>query len=207
MPGYSYHNYNVLNFAFWFYPNNGGAYGTAAGAWEDIASYITDPQLINDLTGLTTATSKQLRSAIKEIYIAHDIQIFISAFGATNHPQSTGSDATLVGEALGNYAKTYMFDGADIDWEEGQSYFESPNNGQGEEWLSELTRSLSENLNADQKITHAPQGIFINMLFVSNGITHKFIAQSKQLRVSRSQKHKNAYCLQFCSLDLRCSFL
>eukprot|EP01084_Bolivina_argentea_P135787 239218_1 len=108
VPGYSNHPYNVLNFAFWISSSNAGATATATDCWQNLATYITDTTLRETLTGKTNPTSTELRQAIKNIYIANNIQIFVSAFGANDHPESAGRNPTTVGTNLANYAIQYL---------------------------------------------------------------------------------------------------
>eukprot|EP01084_Bolivina_argentea_P135789 239222_1 len=146
VPGYSNHPYNVLNFAFWISSSNAGvcAIATATDCWENIATYITDTTLRETLTGKTNPSSVELRQAIKDIYIANGIKILVATFGATDHPQTAGRNAVTVGTNLGNYAIQYLYDGVDIDWEEGYLFNSA---GDGEIWLQTLTNTLYNVLN------------------------------------------------------------
>eukprot|EP01083_Nonionella_stella_P057985 151991_1 len=157
VPGYGgSHGYNVLNFAgcaCYDYEYN-ACDGWAALAWQEIETQITKPTLRTTLTGKANPTADELRAAIKALYSAHNVLIFISVFGSRDdrdHPVLEGRDASTIAFQIASYAKTYLYDGVDVDWEEGFTY---PNS---EIWLNTLTTELRANLNPNQLLTHAPQ--------------------------------------------------
>eukprot|EP01083_Nonionella_stella_P164491 544523_1 len=159
VPGYGgSHGYNVLNFGFWVSTstNGGAAINGAAYDWQTIETRITSTTLRTTLTGKPNPTAHELRAAIKALYSAHDILIFISAFGGNDHPMGNGHDASDIAIQIATYAKTYLYDGVDVDWEEAFSGKFNAGAG-GEIWLSTLTTELRANLNSNQWLTHAPQ--------------------------------------------------
>merc|ERR1712190_498019 len=130
---------------------NGAAYD-----WQNILNRITSTTLRQTLTGKASPSADELRAAIKTLYASEGIKIFISAFGAADHPMGNGADAVTTGNALAAYADTFQYDGVDVDWEE--AFFGKFAAGAGgEQWLCTLTNTLRNALPSEKEISHAPQ--------------------------------------------------
>ena len=106
-----------------------------------------------DNAGIWAAASQSKQKAVKQKYVDAGIKLMVSAFGATDTPQSSGLSATEVATRLANFVKQNNLDGVDVDYEEINLF------GQGASlpWLIAMQRHLREQLLSPQyTISHAP---------------------------------------------------
>lgn len=106
VPGYAPpHKFNYICLAFWTC-----SYGPldAALVWNNSNTYFGST--------LFGATNSDIRANLKKIYNDNGIKIMVSAFGATETPTSSGSNATRCAQKLADFVTSNNLDGADIDW-------------------------------------------------------------------------------------------
>ncbi|PWN29301.1 glycoside hydrolase [Jaminaea rosea] len=103
----------------------------------------------------TQATDEQ-RKKIKKAYNDAGIKLMVSAFGATDTPQTGAGlgNATKTANRLADFVRKYNFDGVDVDYEEMDHFAQ----GKSVPWLVTLTKQLRRRLPRDQGylLTHAP---------------------------------------------------
>lgn len=102
-----------------------------------------------------TQGSDDERKAIVKSYNEAGIKLMVSAFGATDVPQTSAGlgNATKTANRLADFVIKYQFQGVDVDYEELDSFA----NGRGVPWLIALTKQLRKRLPAPKYvITHAP---------------------------------------------------
>ena len=76
VPGYANHKYNVVNFAFYLPERNPPWLADATSVWNNPGNWMS-ASFKQELTGSSSATASQLRTAIKRTYItprSHSIQ-------------------------------------------------------------------------------------------------------------------------------------
>lgn len=145
-PYWNISGFNVFNLAFWTVK-----YGVADNAAKFAAKSTSDKQWF------------------KSRYAGAGIKLMVSAFGATDTPQSLGKNATALGKSIANFVKTNGLDGVDVDYEEMQLFAQ----GKSADWLIELTRSLRKQLpSPDYIITHAPVAPWFNKQMYPKGYAY-----------------------------------
>jgi len=125
--------FNVFNLAF--YVDNGPA--------DQLANW-------KRLVDSDRAKAKQ----IVENLHAHKISLMFSVFGSTEAPTSKPNGKTEYDYAseIAKFAKAYMFDGVDVDYED----FDAFNNGKAIKWLKNFHSALRKDLGDDFLISAAP---------------------------------------------------
>lgn len=57
------------------------------------------------------------RTQLKQKYADAGIKIIVSAFGSTETPTTSGTDAKTCASQMASWVKQYGLDGIDVDWE------------------------------------------------------------------------------------------
>lgn len=102
----------------------------------------------------TRATDEERRRHKKQ-YNDAGIKLMVSAFGATDRPQSGPGlgNATKTANRLADFVLSHQLDGVDVDYEEIDTFA----NGRAVPWLIALTKQLRRRLPKDKYlISHAP---------------------------------------------------
>lgn len=68
------------------------------------------------------STNEQIRATIKAKYASKGIKLMVSAFGATEHPTTTGYNPTTCANNLADYVLAYDLDGIDLDYEDSAAF-------------------------------------------------------------------------------------
>ncbi|KAI0033508.1 glycoside hydrolase superfamily [Vararia minispora EC-137] len=102
----------------------------------------------------TKLSSSERASALKAYHDA-GIKVIVSAFGETESPTTSGTDAASTAKTMAAWVKTYGLDGIDVDYEDFTAFDAQP--GQAIQWLETFTKTLRQGLPAGQyTISHAP---------------------------------------------------
>ena len=85
-----------------------------------------DPRKIRRIKNVEKERTKQGVEIVKQVdefYLYNDkgIKIFVSAFGATQHPTTAGSDPIQCATKLSNFVLNNNLDGVDINWEDNRA--------------------------------------------------------------------------------------
>lgn len=120
----------------------------------NIAFWVATEGPQDNALAWTQATDKE-REAVKKSFHDADIRLMVSAFGATDVPQSGDGlgNATKTANRLADFVVKYGLDGVDVDYEELDLFA----NGKAVPWLKTLTKQLRERLPSPKyTISHAP---------------------------------------------------
>ena len=153
--------------------DNGGATGIPDDPYADLAGYThyniafyTIDAGAQDNAGLWARTDSSTQAHYKSVYNDAGIKLMVSAFGATDHPQSSGRSAESVATELADFVKNNNLDGIDIDYEEIDLF----GSGQSLPWLVALQTSLRKQLPSPQYvISHAPLAPWFSWTTYSDG--------------------------------------
>ncbi|KDN50379.1 glycoside hydrolase family 18 protein [Tilletiaria anomala UBC 951] len=140
--------------------DNGGSTGVPDDPYSDIAGYTHyniafwtvngGPQ---DNAYKWHQASKSVQKKYKQAYNDAGVKLMVSAFGASDKPQSSGRNAVDVATSIAKFVIDNNLDGVDIDYEEEDLF----DHGKALPWLIALQRHLRQQLPRPQYIiTHAP---------------------------------------------------
>lgn len=94
MPGYApEHIYNYIALAFW----------TCQNGPLDLTLIWKDPLYYMGADNPFGSTNGDIQKKLKKIYNDNGVKIMISAFGATEHPTSSGMGAVYCANKLGEF--------------------------------------------------------------------------------------------------------
>ena len=128
VPGYAQSTiYNHIALTFW-----------GCNSEMDIVKIWSNPTIYMGFDSEFGSTDGEIQKNLKKKYNDGGVKIMISAFGATEHPTSAGTDPTVCATKLGNYVLNNNLDGVDLDWEDNAAM----EAGIGEEWLITFTKKL-----------------------------------------------------------------
>lgn len=125
--------------------------------WDDPVHYCTNQSEFG-------TTNEEIQYNVKKAFNDKGIRLLVSAFGATEQPDTQGADPLQCANDLADYVIKNHLDGADIDYEDSGSFV----HGTGEEWLIKFTKQLRKRL-PDRLITHAPQAPYFEESTYKNG--------------------------------------
>jgi len=168
VPGYGAdHKYNIVNLAF-YVPDGAAGLADATAVWNNPGAYMSS-SFKQTLTGSSSASASQIRTAIKKKFSDAGVKLLLSVFGGTSHPMNAFSEASITQsnglcDKIADVVLEQQYDGVDVDFEQ-TAYFQS---GTAESWLCTLTNCLREKLGWSKIISHAPQAPYMGASYGSS---------------------------------------